>query len=1300
VAETPDTDKLVKKEAEGPAPDPITSRSTSSIILICALLLTGVTVWSLYDEVYGMRPWKGYQQSFVKRFDRYLARLQKRGFKSEDEVRHSEEYARLDALAKAARAQVQPQLDEKDRRVAVIDAQLNAISDDFQNRRGHIVVADYKIETSPDKDKKKLRDEVQKMRDEKSIIQMPAKDGSGRKEKVELNFDQLQAMYVGLKDEKGRILAEKGVLLKPSSDLEHQRDDYLKNNVTEATASQVNLTRASLEKYDFGLKQININGDEIVDRCESCHLGITQPINITASDMMPAGRGRLSRPDALARAFVSHPDKELLQIHNPEKFGCSSCHWGNGRASTTVEKAHGENAFWIHPLFKKENAQAGCNQCHSQDRVLQGANVLNEGKDMFYQRGCVGCHRYEGFDREADALTNTRQSITQLEDQVKANEHDAKVARADSATARSDEEAQRLLAHAESLTVTNSQIEAKIDQLNTQARYLMQDQKKVGPNLKDIKLKLKRDWIPVWLQDPQAFRPGTKMPTFWYLSGDPQKGGIVPVSQQTDERKAIAAYLWQSAFDGQVPQQPHGDGAHGEELFKTRGCLACHSIGEGDQKLGGEFAANLTRVGQKESFDYTVRWIHNPRQRWAPYCPKEHRDLTPEDYAKHNLPFVFDTAKHSRCPNDGAELQVQNMTVMPNFRLSEQDSRDIATYLFSLSQDSAPSYPDASYMDDPALATKGKTLIKQYGCAGCHEIRGFEEEQRIGKELTAEGATPLERLDFALMTHKAELGEEPNATTESGGAGDTAVQTKGPSKKKPTPWYDHKGFFEHKLAEPGVYDQGKEKDPNEHLRMPKPFLKDEWKTALTTFLLGSVGPDGANVPASYFYNPTDQQKAIQDGWWVIKKYNCMGCHNVQVGQKSVLSGLPQYQQNAPPAVGAISLGPEQLPPGLMTEGARVDPDWLLRFLCDPSLSNASEQCRTLGGQPVASTTGGSQPEPNIGRGNTANRQSGPGGGGQLTGSAQTQAGQAAQGASGQPAPGGKQGSNAQGTLLPQPGENRNGVRTYLRVRMPTFSFSPNELRTLVRFFQAVSAQQEPYIKEQLEPLSDDERNLARALFTSQAAPCLKCHMTGDATHDQTATAPNFLQAGSRLKPDWTFRWLLDPQRIMPGTAMPSELFKHDADHDRWIFNGPLPAAADSYDKDHARLLVRYLLSLTPEEQARARSAMPARAPAPSGATPSGTTPAAPVASHSPAGVERPPAAVSRRSTKAGRQSASRGSPRRGLRGQVSTRMRWQRARERERWRQAAGGEKRRRAAEKEKWRQAALVARGARGFSP
>jgi cytochrome c2 len=1263
VAETPDTDKLAKREAEreGPAPDPITSYSTSNILLMCALLLTGVLVWALYDEVAGRRPWKSYQQSYTKRMDRYLARLQKRNFPSEKEVRESAEYKRLDAEARSAREQARPRSAEIDKKVAFIDQQLDYISDEFQNRRGRITLASYNVEVASDRNKESMRRDLEKMKAQKTVVKVPADDTGSRWENRPQTFDELQTRYVSLKEQKGQLLAEKGEVLKPASDLEKQRDEYLKNNVTEVTAQQARLTRESLKNFDYGMKQINVNGDQIVDRCESCHLGVRSPIPIRPADMMPAGRGRLSRPDALARAFVSHPDPELLKTHDPERFGCSSCHWGNGRATTDIEKAHGENRFWLHPLFSKENTEAGCNQCHSNDRVLQGANTLTEGKDLFYQRGCVGCHRYEGYDRESDSLTNTRQLVKQLEDEITANEHEAKVSRAESsAPGVSDQRATELLARAESLVVTNSQLEAKIDQLNTQARYLMQDQKKVGPNLKDARLKLRKEWIPEWLKDPQAFRPGTKMPTFWYLTGDQKRGGIVPVSMQEDERKSIAAYLWQSAFDGKVPTEQPGDKAHGEELFKTRGCLACHSIGENEQKVGGEFAANLTRVGQKENYDYLVRWIHNPRERWAPYCPKEKRDLTPEDYAKNGKPFVFDTGLHSRCPNDGAELQVQNMTVMPNFRLSEQDSRDIATYLVSLSQ--PVNYPEASFMDDPAMARKGQALIKQYGCAGCHEMRGFEEEQRIGKELTAEGSTPLERLDFARMTHMAEQGEDPLAEKHGGAPDSTAsssntnssgdANTSGAAKKaKPKPWYNHKGFFEHKLAEPGIYDYEKEKDPREHLRMPKPFLKDEWRSALTTFLLGSVGEEGANVPADYFYKPTDQQKAVQDGWWVVKKYNCMGCHNVQVGQKSVLSGLPQYQQGG--ALGDLQLGPEQLPPGLMTEGARVDPEWLLRFLCDPSLSNGSEQCRSLGGtQPASNSAGGGQPSENNGRGDIANRQSGPGGGGQ-PGAAQS-----------------PHGANTQGVLPPQPGENRNGVRTYLRVRMPTFTFSPNELRTLMRFFLAVSAQQEPYIKDPSanEPLSEGERDLARALFTSPGAPCLKCHMTGDPTHDLTATAPNFLQAGQRLKPDWTFRWLLDPQRIMPGTAMPSELFKRDGE--RWVFNSTLPAGKEDafahYTGDHARLLVRYLLSLTPEEQARARSTSPAQAPAPSGAQP----PPAPVASHSPDAAAP------------NKQSASRSAQRRARKVQVS----WRAPAKRKK----LGG----------RWRQSAYISRRARDFSP
>ncbi|HYX69083.1 MAG TPA: hypothetical protein VE825_08110, partial [Terriglobales bacterium] len=125
-----------------------------------------------------------------------------------------------------------------------------------------------------------------------------------------------------------------------------------------------------------------------------------------------------------------------------------------------------------------------------------------------------------------------------------------------------------------------------------------------------------------------------------------------------------------------------------------------------------------------------------------------------------------------------------------------------------------------------------------------------------------------------------------------------------------------------------------------------------------------------------------------------------------------------------------------------------------------------------------------------------------------------------------------------------------------------------------------------------------ETEMARSLFSSPGAPCLKCHATGDAGHDQHATAPNFLLAKERLKPGWAERWIIDPQSISPGTSMPSGLFRQDNGH--WVFNGPTPPSFQGYDQDQTKLLVRYIFQLTAEEQRRISSQMPRGAPAKTG----------------------------------------------------------------------------------------------------
>jgi hypothetical protein len=107
-------------------------------------------------------------------------------------------------------------------------------------------------------------------------------------------------------------------------------------------------------------------------------------------------------------------------------------------------------------------------------------------------------------------------------------------------------------------------------------------------------------------------------------------------------------------------------------------------------------------------------------------------------------------------------------------------------------------------------------------------------------------------------------------------------------------------------------------------------------------------------------------------------------------------------------------------------------------------------------------------------------------------------------------------------------------------------------------------------------------------------------------HDKTATAPNFLLAKERLKPGWAERWIIDPQSISPGTAMPSGLFRDEKlppippstePRDHWVFNGPLPPSFAGYTDDQTKLLVRYIFQLTPEEQRAVSSRLPKAAPA-------------------------------------------------------------------------------------------------------
>ncbi len=1043
-------------EQPTPQADPIVSKSLAPHYVIASVLMIASLFWALWDEAYATRPWKRYQNEFKQRYSAFLETLRGESAASEQEIQKSAEYQQLAESLKAAQVQAAPRIAELTRTLKKLDADLAAVQAVFTVGKARVDADAYIVETTaagPSRDQKR-----QALDDFKKKEQYNVRLSSATQETL-YSYLKLEEKYGEMKVEKARLILELGEAGRAQKEIQAQQNAYVADRMAGLGPDQIEGLRRKIEAWDPVIRQINVAEANIVDRCESCHMGAREPVKLTLASMSDQGK----QPDAYARAFVGHPP-ELLKIHDPDRFGCAACHGGNGRATSGVDQGHGRYKHWLWPLFYRENAEAGCQMCHASDMVLASGvemgKVLNEGKDLFQQRGCVGCHRYEGYDREPELLLSLGQQIRQFEAGKKENLRQAAMMTRQADQAADDAEARRLYQQAEALRVGVSNLEGRIEQVDLQMKSVLRDQKKVGPNLKDIRAKLRRDWIPEWLRKPTDFRPTTKMPNFRMTDG---------------QIKAISAYLWQSALRDSIPAQKPGNAARGKDLLETRGCLACHSIGEGSAMQGGDFAANFTRLGEKANYDYIVRWVLNPRHRVRPYCPYEKKDIGPEDYAKKGLPYVFDL-EHSTCPNDGHELQVQQMTVMPSLRLSPEEGADIATYLMAQKKKEPSTYADASWMEDPKLKNQGRVWIRHYGCAGCHEISGFEDEGRIGTELTLEGSKPIERLDFALLTHPAKEGTDPF------------------TGKQGKPWYDHKGFFEKKLTQPNLYDKDKIRTPTEALKMPDLHLTPEQIRALTTFLLGSrESSQEVILPAAYIYKPGDARKDVQDGWWLVKKYNCMGCHQFLPGQDTNLMTMARYAD-----------AQEQLPPKLLTQGARVDPNWLLRFLKNPALSESDL--------------------------------------------------------------------------------HRNGVRPYLQARMPTFSFSDNELRKLVRFFQSLSQQAQPYIPQRLDPLSPQEMDMARSLFTSAAAPCLKCHATGDPAHDRTATAPNFLLARERLKPGWTERWLIDPANISPGTSMPSGLFRRQGE--QWVFNGPVPPSFNGYTQDHTKLLVRYMFQLTAEEQRR------------------------------------------------------------------------------------------------------------------
>jgi len=113
------------------------------------------------------------------------------------------------------------------------------------------------------------------------------------------------------------------------------------------------------------------------------------------------------------------------------------------------------------------------------------------------------------------------------------------------------------------------------------------------------------------------------------------------------------------------------------------------------------------------------------------------------------------------------------------------------------------------------------------------------------------------------------------------------------------------------------------------------------------------------------------------------------------------------------------------------------------------------------------------------------------------------------------------------------------LRPWLELRMPRFTRLGDEgAAMLAGYFAALDRASYPFVHESRTTLQGKELEQAMTLFTR--LQCVRCHLVSNAPKLKPGElAPDLALSGERLRRDWIVRFILDPQKLMPGTRMPN-----------------------------------------------------------------------------------------------------------------------------------------------------------------
>jgi mono/diheme cytochrome c family protein len=345
--------------------------------------------------------------------------------------------------------------------------------------------------------------------------------------------------------------------------------------------------------YAIEVRQVFLKDWNRVDRCVSCHVGIDNP------DLRSA-----------AQPLTAHPG-DLLEHHPVERFGCTVCHQGQGRA-TDKDGAHGRVPFWDQPLLVGDLVQATCAKCHQGADVPQ-APVLTRGQHLLSDLGCIACHQLGQAtvsEKVGPPLYRTGSKVSRkwLEAWLvnpRSYLPTAKMPQFD----LNHEAIAALSAYLmtfRDLAIDNSpEAKGNHDVGNTIYRegqcivcHVTKEDAQgnpvggnVGPDLRKVGNKVNQRWLVAFLKNPHGFHPNTKMPGYNFTE-----------QQATD----LAQFIMEEWVDLDLQDEqakiaePGPDSPdrvqQGKLLFKELGCAGCHDLSPEDTKLA---APDLSYIGSR-----------------------------------------------------------------------------------------------------------------------------------------------------------------------------------------------------------------------------------------------------------------------------------------------------------------------------------------------------------------------------------------------------------------------------------------------------------------------------------------------------------------------------------------------------------------------------------------------------------------------------------------------------------------------------------------------------------------------------